>query len=217
MTRAQVRRSGGLLVFEGPDGCGKTTQVRLLGDRLSRLGVPHVLVREPGGTALGEAVRPVILRGVDMHPRSELLLYLAARAALVAEKILPALEEGLLVVADRFYLSSLAYQGYGRGIPIPEVTKAVEFATQGLRPDLTLLLDIAPEDAAARSSRRTPDRIEREDPEFHARVREGYERLAEGDPTISRIDASRGVRAVHRSVLAVLAQRWPETFGFGSG
>ncbi len=204
-------------MFEGPDGCGKTTQVRLLGDRLAKAGVPHLLVREPGGTELGEAVRPVILLGGEMHPRSELLLYLAARAALVEEEILPALDEGTLVVADRYFLSSLAYQGYGRGIPIEEVTGAVEFATQGLKPDLTFLLEVSPETRLERSRRRSPDRIEGADEAFHERVRRGYEELASEDPSVVRVDAGRGARAVHRAVLAQLAKRWPETFAFGSG
>lgn len=210
-------RPGRMLVFEGPDGCGKTTQVRLLGDRLAREGVPHLLVREPGGTELGEAVRPLVLRGADMNPRSELLLYLAARAALVDEQILPALARGDLVIADRYFLSSLAYQGYGRGLPVDAVTRAVEFATGGLEPDLTLLLEVPPGTRIERSRRRAHDRIERADEAFHERVRHGYAELAEADPRIRRIDASRGVRAVHRAILAVLTAEWPETFAFRSG
>jgi dTMP kinase len=207
---------GRFVVFEGPDGCGKTTQVRLLGDRLAKANVPHLLVREPGGTAVGEAIRPVILQGADMPPRSELLLYLAARAALVEERIRPALAAGKLVIADRYFLSSLAYQGYGRGLPIVEVKSAVEFATGGLVPDLTLLMELSDEAARARSSRRKPDRIERADAAFHERVRRGYRELAAGDDTIEVIDADGGVRVVHRAILAVLRGRWPETFASGS-
>lgn len=209
--------SGRFLAFEGTDGCGKTTQVRLLGDRLAKAGVPHLLVREPGGTELGEAVRPVILLGAEMHPRSELLLYLAARAALVEEKILPALAEGTLVVADRYFLSSLAYQGYGRGIPIEEVAGVVQFATQGLKPDLTILLEVSAATRLERSRRRSPDRIEGADEAFHERVRLGYAALAEADPSIERVDASRGVRAVHRAIVDILKRVWPETFATGSG
>jgi dTMP kinase len=207
---------GRFLVLEGPDGCGKTTQIRLLGDRLAKAGVPHVTVREPGGTAVGEAIRPLILRGVDMPPRSELLMYLAARAALVEERIRPALQDGALVIADRYFLSSLAYQGYGRGLPIVEEMQAVEFATGGLKPDLTILLELSDEDARARSSRRKPDRIERADPAFRGRVRRGYAELATADPGIEVVDASGGVRTVHRAILAVLGRTWPETFASGS-
>lgn len=208
---------GRFLVFEGPDGCGKTTQVRLLGDRLAKVGIPHLLVREPGGTQVGEAIRPLILRGSDMPPRSELLLYLAARAALVEERIRPALADGRLVVADRYFLSSLAYQGYGRGLPVEHVMKAVEFATGGLRADLTILLHVSAADARARAASREPDRIEGADTAFHERVRLGYAELAAADPSIETVPADRGVRAVHRAVLRLLAARWPETFGTRSG
>lgn len=208
---------GRLLVFEGLDGCGKTTQVRLLGDRLARAGIPHLLVREPGGTEVGEAIRPLVLRGADMPARSELLLYLAARAALVEERIRPALAAGRLVVADRYFLSSVAYQGYGRGVPVAEVMRAVEFATGGLRADLTILLQVSAADARARAARRALDRIEAADAAFHERVRLGYAELAAGDPSILTVEGNRGVRAVHRDVVRLLEARWPETFGTRSG
>jgi dTMP kinase len=174
-------------------------------------------VREPGGTGLGEALRRVILRGADMNARSELLLYLAARAALVEERILPALADGMLVVADRYALSSLAYQGYGRGIPVAQVAAAVEFATQGLKPDLTILLELGAESRRERFRRRSPDRIESADEDFHDRVRLGYAELGQGDPSIQVVDSSRGVRAVHRAILEILGRVWPETFASGSG
>lgn len=189
----------------------------MLRDRLAREGIPHLFVREPGGTELGEALRPVILRGAEMNPRSELLLYLAARAALVEEKILPALAAGTLVVADRFYLSSLVYQGYGRGLSLSEVTPIIEFATQNLKPDLTLVMDVPPRTSRERSQRKGPDRIESADESFHERVRAGYLELAAADAAIELVDATPGVRAIHRAVLSILGRRWPETFASASG
>ena len=175
-----------LIAFEGGEACGKSTQAALLA---SRLGA--VLTREPGGTAVGERVRAVLLdpdvAGLDA--RAEALLMAAARAQHVAEVVAPALAAGRDVVTDRFSHSSLAYQGYGRGLALEEVRRLSDWATAGLWPDVVVLLDLAPEEAEARRGR--PDRFEAESSEFHRRVEAGFRRLASADPQRWRVvDAS---------------------------
>lgn len=165
---------GRFVVLEGGEGAGKSTQARLLAQHLGAC-----LTREPGGTVLGEHVRNLLLDPAvgAVEPRAELLLMVAARAQHVGEVILPTLEDGRDVVCDRFSGSTLAYQGYGRGLPFEDVSRACEIAAGGLEPDLTVLLDV---DASVAAGRRNavPDRIEAEDPAFHARVRAGFRELA---------------------------------------
>jgi dTMP kinase len=163
---------GRLLVFEGVEGAGKTTQVRRLAAWLAARGQAAVTVREPGQTPVGEGIRALLLHDTDeMAPRAEALLYLASRAELVERVVRPALAAGTVVVADRFFLSTYAYQGAGRGLPLAELRAANAMATGGLVPDLTLLLDLAPADGLARAARRgAADRIERASADFHARV-----------------------------------------------
>ena len=190
---------GRFITFEGGEGCGKSTQVRRLTEALERNGIAVVLTREPGGTWLSEEIRRLIKDQATDAPcdRSELLLFLAARAQLVRNVIRPALESGKWVVSDRFSDSTLAYQGYGRGLPLDFLREANEFACDGLKPDLTLLLDVTPETAAARMRGReaatntTADRIERAGDEFHARLRKGFAELAKAEPgRIVAIDAN---------------------------
>ena len=190
---------GRFITFEGGEGCGKSTQVRRLKGALEREGVEVVLTREPGGTWLSEEIRHLIKDQATDAPcdRSELLLFLAARAQLVKNVIRPALEAGKWVVSDRFSDSTLAYQGYGRGLPLDILRTANDFACDGLKPDLTLLLDVAPETAAARMRGReaatntTADRIERAGDAFHARLRIGFAELAKAEPgRIVTIDAN---------------------------
>lgn len=204
------------IVLEGIDGVGKTTQVALLAEWLDALEVPHLLVREPGGTPLGEAVRELVLERpeLDVSPRSELLLLLAARAALVEDVVRPALEAGQSVVADRFALSTLAYQGYGRGLDVEQVRRAIEVATNGLTPDLYVLLDLPPAKAAERrgAGGTAPDRIEQEGEPFRVAVRDGYLALAESDPRIEVISAVGSPTDVHRRIRALLQARFPQTF-----
>ena len=190
---------GKFITFEGGEGCGKSTQVKRLMEMLERAGVEVILTREPGGTWLSEEIRHLIKDQATDAPcdRSELLLFLAARAQLVKNVIRPALEAGKWVVSDRFSDSTLAYQGYGRGLPLDELRRMNDFACEGLKPDLTLLLDVTPQTAEARMRGReaatntVADRIETAGDEFHARLRSGFAELAKAEPDrIVTIDAN---------------------------
>lgn len=190
---------GRFITFEGGEGCGKSTQVKRLKEALEADGVDVLLTREPGGTWLSEEIRRLIKdQAVDAPcDRSELLLFLAARAQLVRNVIRPALEAGTWVISDRFSDSTLAYQGYGRGLPLDILKAANDFACEGLKPDLTLLLKVSPDVAAARMRRResatntTADRIELAGEDFHSRLRRGFDELAAAEPDrIVTIDAN---------------------------
>lgn len=183
--------AGAFVVLEGPDGAGKSSLVRALGARLLADGMQVLPVREPGGTPVAEAARKVALRSRhEISPAAELFLILAARADLVARVIRPALEAGQIVLADRFDLSTRAYQVAGRGLPADDVDAALRLATGGLVPDLTLVLDIPVEIGRERQrrARKVQDRFEREDDAFHERVRDAY-RLAAG-PGVVHLDAT---------------------------
>lgn len=164
------------MTFEGLDGSGKSTQVQLLRRALEAEGREVVAAREPGETELGEQIRELVLHGGAMTPWAEALLYAAARAELVAEVVRPALERGADVLLDRYLDSSIVYQGIGRGLGVDEVLEVNMLATGGLLPDRTFVLAVDPEASLSRVA--TPDRIEREDAAFHARVAGGYEQLA---------------------------------------
>ena len=190
---------GKFITFEGGEGCGKSTQIKRLKEALEKDGVELVLTREPGGTWLSEEIRHLIKDQTTDAPcdRSELLLFLAARAQLVKNVIRPALEAGKWVLSDRFSDSTLAYQGYGRGLPLDDLRQMNEFACEGLKPDLTLLLDVKPETSCARMRKReaatntTADRMERAGNGFHARLRAGFAELAKAEPDrIVTIDAN---------------------------
>ena len=200
---------GKFITFEGGEGCGKSTQVKRLKEALEREGIKVLLTREPGGTWLSEEIRRLIKDQATDAPcdRSELLLFLAARAQLVRNVIRPALEAGTWVVSDRFSDSTLAYQGYGRGLPLDILKDMNDFACEGLKPDLTLLLEVSPETARARLRRReaatntAADRIELAGDEFHARLRKGFEELAKAEPwRILPIDANGTVDEVWEDV-----------------
>ena len=213
---------GRLIVLEGAEGVGKTTQIRRLGETLRARGIPFLGVREPGGTAIGNEIRRLLLEpGPGFSARTEALLFMASRAELVERDVRPALERGLVVVADRFFLSTYAYQIVGRGLPDPEVTAANRFATGGLVPDLTILLRLSVSEALARTdSRGSRDRIEAAEDEFHHRVTEAFDRFTdpawqrshpESGPVVA-IDAAGSIDQVAAAVIAVLEQKWPETF-----
>ncbi len=161
---------GKLVVFEGIDGCGKTTQAKMLCDFAKGMGFDCIFVREPGGTRIGERIRDVLLKE-EMDPRTELFLFLSARSQLYSEVIIPALERGEIVISDRSPDSSLAYQGYGRGLDLEFVKKANEFATFGIKPDLMFYIDIDVDTALSRKDEKNRMEI---DTEFLERVRKGY-------------------------------------------
>jgi dTMP kinase len=191
--------TGLFVTFEGIDRSGKSTQARLLADAL---GDQALAVREPGGTPAGEQVRALLKdAAVPLGAEAEALLFAAARAELVARVIRPALEDGRVVVSDRFLDSSLAYQGGARGLGVGEVERINRFATGGLVPDLTFLLDLDPAAAAARAGER--DRFEDEGSALQQAVRESYEELVAADPgRWRRVDAARSPEEVHAEVLA---------------
>ena len=172
------------ITFEGGEGCGKSTQSRRLHSRLKRLAIPVLLTHEPGVTALGKKITRLLKwsRDIKISPLAELLLFNASRAQLVAEVIRPNLKKGINVICDRYDDSTTAYQGYGRGLDITMVTAINRSATQGLSPDLTILLDVPVEAGLARKQDKKPDRFETEDLSFHRRVREGYLKLAKAEP-----------------------------------
>jgi dTMP kinase len=206
---------GLFLAFEGVEGSGKSTQARLLATELEAKGFQVVLAREPGSTPLGERVRGVVLDpGLQVPARSELFLMLAARAAFVEQVVGPALEAGKIVIADRFELSTLAYQGAGRGLPPDEVARSNRLATGGVAPRATLLLELSPEEGAHRQAMaaKRPDRMEREAVEFHERVARGYLELADRVEGVIRIEARGSVEEVQARVWAALHHRFPETF-----
>ena len=176
-------RSGLLVTFEGGDGAGKSTQARRLRNRLARAGYPVRLVAEPGGTVLGKRLRRLLkFSRQEITPQAELLLFLASRAQLTQEIILPALAQGAIVICDRYADSTAAYQGYGRGLDVERIHRLNAEATQGLRPRLTVLLDAPPEEALQRRAPEARDRMERDAETFHERVREGYRELARNEP-----------------------------------
>ena len=172
---------GIFIVFEGGEGSGKSTQARHLYRRLHRQSYPSLLTREPGGTMLGERVRRILKRGVSIEPRAWLFLFSAARTQLLEEVVRPALARGEVVVCDRYVSSTIAYQGYGHGLNLEMVSMVTEAATQGLRPDVVVLLDAAPDVGLKRRAERGRDRFEAESVEFHERVREGYLEQAKGE------------------------------------
>ena len=171
------------IVFEGGEGCGKSSQTRILWRRLLRQNIPAILTHEPGGTALGNKLRRMLKRkeGLPISPEAELLLFAASRAQLVTEVIHPALQQGKIVICDRFSYSTLVYQGHGRGLKLPDIEMINNLAAQNLKPDVVILLDLLPEQGLARKSD-LGDRFELEKLSFHHRVREGYLKVAAFDP-----------------------------------
>jgi dTMP kinase len=200
---------GKFITFEGPEGGGKSTHIRLLAERLRAEGRTVLVTREPGGTPLAEKIRGLVREELDDPPvtRSEVLLFLAARAQVVSQVIRPALARGEWVLCDRFADSTFAYQGYGRGIDVGLLRNFNDFATEGLVPDLTILLDVPLEVSRSRLAARqaatatAADRIEQAGVMFHRRLREGFLELAQAEPNrFAVIDSSGGVEQVAAAV-----------------
>ena len=216
MTERKMMAKGRFITFEGGESCGKSTPVKRLAAAPEAKGVKVLLTREPGGTRLAEMIRTLLKDETEDPPvdRAELLLFLAARAQLVRNVIRPALEAGTWVLSDRFSDSTIAYQGYGRGLSVDFVKAANDFACEGLTPDLTFLLDVEPSVAVQRMRGReaatntSADRIERAGDDFHARLRRGFLELAAANPSrIVAIDASGTPDEVARAVFSACAGR----------
>lgn len=214
----EADRRGRFVTFEGPEGSGKTTIAARLAASATGAGLDVVLTREPGGTCLGEAIRGVLLADADagsdgagegaMTARAEALLFNAARAELVEAVIAPALARGALVVCARFADSTLAYQGFGRGLPLGDLRSVERFATGGVGPDLTIVLDLPIEVGLARKGIEETTRFEGLDAAFHRRVREGFLELARAEPErFSVVDASREPDEVFTEVRGLVAER----------
>ncbi len=207
--------AGWFLAFEGVEGSGKSTQVTRLAEALRELGLDVVVAREPGSTPLGEQLREIALAQTSaVSPASELFLMLAARAAFVTQVLRPGLDGGAIVIADRFELSTIAYQGYGRGLDVGEIRRANRLATGGITPDLTIFLEIEPETGAARqrAAGKLRDRIEREDPSFHRRVERGYREVAGDVQPLLKVCGDAPAAAVHDEIVAALRASFPELF-----
>jgi dTMP kinase len=201
--------AGRFITFEGGEGCGKSTQIRLLADRLRAAGKEVLLTREPGGTALAEKIRSLVREESDDPPnsRAETLLFIASRAQVVENVIRPALASGTWVLCDRFADSTFAYQGYGRGLDLDELKRINSFATGGLEPDMTILLNVSPEVSAKRMRAREAatntdaDRMEKAGDSFHSRLRQGFLELAAAEPDrFAVIQADGSVEEVEEAV-----------------
>ena len=191
------------ITFEGPDGSGKTTQAKMLVEYLQTRGYPVFYTREPGGTEISEQIREVILtpRNKAMRSEAEVLLFSAARAQIVAELIRPALANGKIVVCDRYYDSTFAYQGYGLGLDLSALRAITKFATGGLVPDLTFYVDVSAEVGLARRHQGETNRLDQKDIDYHTRVRNGYLELAKAEPNrFVVIDGTASIEQVQEKI-----------------
>jgi dTMP kinase len=179
---------GRFISFEGSEGSGKSTQAAMVLEYLQKRNIPVLLLREPGGVKISEAIRKLLLdvKNTDMTKESETLLYMASRAQMVEEILKPALKQGKIVLCDRYLDSTIAYQGYGNGVDVTAIQRIGEFATQGVAPGLTLLFDIQTEKGLARTNA-VKDRIELRSVQYHRRVRKGYLALAKQEPQRFRV------------------------------
>ncbi|MGZ5436125.1 MAG: dTMP kinase [Pyrinomonadaceae bacterium] len=201
---------GAFITFEGIDGCGKSTQLRMLAGELRVRGLPVIATREPGGTPLGQRLRAALLDvKEEVDPLTELLVFAADRAQHVRKHLLPALERNQIVLSDRYADATVAYQGAGRGFKPELIGEIVQLATDGLKPDLTLLFDLSVADAAIRTRKRVQskrtDRLDVENEDFHMRVRNAYVEIAKGEPDRFRvIDARGSVDETQRRVMEIV-------------
>ncbi|HEX4652752.1 MAG TPA: dTMP kinase [Candidatus Udaeobacter sp.] len=202
------------VTFEGSEGCGKTTQVQRLADRLERSGVPYLITREPGGTAIGETIRELLQfapHASNMTPETELLLFEASRSQLVREVIKPALDRGTCVIADRFFDSTMVYQGAARKLDRDTVARFTAFAIGDCVPDVTFVLDVDAATAASRMQQpRKADRMEQQPADFYERVRQAYRELANREANrVVLIDGSRDAGAIESEIWRKLYARFP--------
>lgn len=198
---------GLFITFEGPDGCGKTTQMKLLAEYFEKKGKEVVLTREPGGKGLGEKVREILLNyDGEVSDRCESFLFLADRAQNIDIIVNPAVKEGKIVLCDRHIDSTVAYQGYGRGLNIDRINMLNNLATNGKKPDLTLVFDVDVETSMKRVGKEK-DRMESTGIDFHNRVRKGYLELAKQEPKrIKVLDATKSIEEIHKDVINILAE-----------
>jgi dTMP kinase len=208
---SHMSQTGFFISFEGSEGCGKSTQIRLLAESLSTAGNTPVVVREPGSTPIGESIRHLLQHSAEgraMEPETELLLFAASRAQLVRQEIVPALKAGRVVISDRFLDSTTVYQGVARKIPTEIVERINRFAAGPRLPDITFLLDMDSAEAHKRLTRRTArnrDRMEEQSPAFYEAVRAGYLKLAATQPDrIRLLDATKPEREIAREICAAL-------------
>lgn len=196
------------ITLEGPEGSGKSTQIRRLAKRLEAMGYPVITTREPGGTPIGDQIRHVLMwmENQELHPRTEILLFLAARAQLVEQVIKPALQDGKIILCDRYGDSTLAYQGYGHGLDLEQLREMLDFATDHLKPDLTILMDLDVKTGLMRKQAEDEwNRLDAYEVLFHERVRDGYLKLAHEEPERWQIvDASQGIDAVQEDLFQII-------------
>ena len=200
--------AGKFIVLDGPDGCGKTTQVKLLVDWLAKQDVDVVNFRDPGDTAIGEKVRQILLNPehISMGTETEVMLYMAARVQLWAEKIAPALRQNKCVILDRWLSSTCAYQGNAGGFGMEKVIKIAEDCLEKLWPDLTVILDVTLEIASLRLNREL-DRMEQKGDGYHQKVREGFLKLAREQENFVVVDAAGDIKTVHKKVIEVIVEK----------
>jgi len=207
------RMRGCFIVMEGPDGSGKSTQIALLKDYLEKEGENIIITREPGGTKISEKIREIILDpgNKKMSPVTEMLLYAAARAQLMKEVIIPAIEEGKIVISDRFSDSSIVYQGIARGLGMKTVEEVNRPGIGDYRPDLIFFIDISEEEGLRRKKdQKKLDRLEQESIDFHHMVSEGYRKVLTGRPEVVQIDGNRSVEEIHRQICEIIDRKRKE-------
>ena len=206
-----MTKRGKFITFEGCDGCGKSTQLKMLSDYLTQNGIAHIFTREPGGGKISEAIRDILLSGknMEMTDECEALLYAASRVQHLSDRVEPALQEGKLVICDRYVDSSLAYQAYARGLGYEFISQINSFALKNYWPDVTIFIDLTPEAAFARKKGADQnDRLELAGMEFHKRVYAGYDALAKAEPNrIARIDGNKTPQEIFDDVITLLKER----------
>jgi len=205
--------AGSLITFEGIDGSGKSTQIQMLEHEFNKLGIEYKTFREPGGTELSEKIRAILLdkENIELISTAESLLFAAARAQLTAEQIKPAIEKGEFVICDRFTDSTIAYQGYGRGLDIKQLEEINYIATAGLTPDITFILDISPEAAAVRMEAEASDRMEETGVDFFRRIRGGYRQIKEQNPNRYRlINGEQSPENVFKEIKEIIMKQFEE-------